>query len=336
VKRIVVHQFGDSDQLQLHELDTPAPGRGEVLIRVTAIGVNYADIMARRGQYKLVSGEPPFTPGLEAGGVIEAVGEAVPASRIGERATLSLQAPRGAGVGTYADHYVCPSADAITVPPGVPDDQLGSLWLTYLTAWSCLIHTQGLQPGTIVGLPAASSGVALAAAQIVRAHGGTTIGLTTSPGKVEQIEALPHSSFDHIVVTAGKEGAWGFDLKALTNKHGIDVFFDPVAAGAYLDTEIKSLAKYGTIWVYGLLGQTGPVDVTPLIRKHAAIRGWSVAEFAATEPEAAARGYQHILDRMADGSYAQHIHRRFPLADAADAHTYMEQSSHIGKIILQP
>lgn len=336
MKRIVVRQFGDADELQMVEEPTPEPGPGQVLVRVTSVGLNHADLMARRGQYRIASGEPPFTPGLEAGGVIHTVGPGVSAARIGERVIVGVDAPRQGGGGTYADHYVCQARQAIPAPAALPDDQLGCVWLPFLTAWGCLVWRQNLQPGAIVALPAASSAVAIAAGQIVRHLGGVAIGLTTSPGKVEQLQAMPGCAYDHIVVTAGKGGAWGRDLKALTDGHGIDVFFDPVAAGEYLDTEIKCLAPHGVIWVYGLLGEIGPVDVTPLIRKHAAIRGWAVGELAQAGPSAFTPGYRHILDGFADGTYTQELHRTFPLSQAAEAHRYMERGTHVGKMALIP
>ncbi|MCC7146077.1 MAG: zinc-binding dehydrogenase [Phycisphaeraceae bacterium] len=348
MKKVLVEQFGGIEQLKLVDQPLPQPGPGQVRVKLTSIGMNHADLMARRGEYRIASGDPPFTPGLEGGGVIEAVGPQVGDRAVGQRVILSPDAPRlaasggeksGLGGGTYRTHYLCPAAQTMLAPPAIPDDQLGALWLPYLTAWGCLVWKQNLKPGQIVALPAASSSVALAAAQIARALGAKTIGLTTSPQKRDTIMALPSCAFDQIITTRESDGAdrpWYKDLKAATDGRGVDVFFDPVAAGAYLDSEIRCLAPHGTVWVYGLLGKPGVVNVTPLIRLHAAIRGWAVAEIVAAGPQAFAPACRAILDGFADGRFKQELGGRYPLAEVGRAHEEMERGRHIGKLVLIP
>ncbi|MFP4223485.1 MAG: zinc-dependent alcohol dehydrogenase family protein [Phycisphaeraceae bacterium] len=343
MKQVIVEEFGGVDQLQLVELPTPDPQPGEVRVRLTSIGMNHADLMARAGKYKIASGEPPFTPGLEGGGVIEAVGEGVDESRLGQRVSISPDAPRISSPafvgGTYVTHYVCPADKALPAPDAVPDEQLGSLWLAYLTAWGCLVWKEGIGEGSVVALPAASSSVALAAAQIVKNLGGTTIGLTTSPQKVDALEAMDSAMYDHLVVTHEPDGEmrpWHRDMKRMTDGRGVDVFFDPVAAGPYLGKEILCLAQHGTVWVYGLLGQPGVVDVTPLIRKRAAVRGWVVGEVVGAGDEVWRRGCQEIFQGFESGAYRQHVDKTFPLDDVRAAHEEMEKGKHIGKLVLVP
>lgn len=340
--RIIIEKFGGIENLKVLNEPLPQPRPGEVRIQLTCIGMNHADLMARKGLYRLASGDPPFTPGLEGGGIIDMVGEGVSTRKVGDRVVIAPDVPRlaagGAG-GTYRSHYPCPAEGTFLAPANLPDDQLGALWLPYLTAWGALIWKHGIKPGQFVAMPAASSSVALAAAQIVKKHGGIAIGLTTSQGKVEAIKALPGCAFEHVVVTVGPDGQptqWFKDLKRITADHGVDVFFDPVAAGAYLDTEIKCLAQHGCIFVYGLLGKVDKVDVTPLIRKHAAIRGWALAELVAAGRSAWLPGCEHILAGFADGSYRQHIGGSFKLADVRHAQEEMEKGKHIGKLVMIP
>jgi len=125
-------------------------------------------------------------------------------------------------------------------------------------------------------------------------------------------------------------------MRDLTEDRGVDVFFDPVAAGEYLGSEIKSLATGGTVWIYGLLGGSGTVDLTPLIRKGAAIRGFAVNELISANETACAEGCRHILDRLAEGIYHQHVDRTFKLEDAAQAQQVMEAGDHVGKLVLVP
>lgn len=346
MKQVMVEAFGGSEQLQVQDVATPEPGAGEVRVKVTSIGMNHAELMGRRGEYKISTGEPPFIPGLECGGVIDAVGEGVDAGRVGERVVVSPDAPRlavagdaGAYGGTYRSVYICRDEQALTAPQALPDEQLGAVWLAYLTAWGCLVWMQQIKEGDIVALPAASSSVALAAAQIVKAKGGITIGMTTSPGKVEMLQSMDTAMFDHLVVTHDEKREmlkWYRDMKSITDGQGVDVFFDPVASGSYLTNEIRCLAKGGCIWVYGLLGSPDTVDVTPLIRLQASIRGWGLTQLvqqgaSVWRPEAEA-----VLQGFADGQFKQHIGGTFKLDDVQNAHIEMEKGHHIGKLVLVP
>jgi NADPH:quinone reductase-like Zn-dependent oxidoreductase len=334
--KIIVNAFGASDQLQVVELPdiTPAADSNQVVVRLTSIGLNHADLMARRGEYKLISGNPPFTPGLEGGGYIQAIGNRVTDRYVGQRVILTLDAPasNGIGQGTYQSHYLTTADKTIPVPDGIPDELLGTLWLPYLTAWGCLIGKQQLQPGQIVLLPAASSSVAIAASQVVKYYGGIAIGTTTSPDKVDQLQAMPEAEYDHLVVT--HERKWWREIRQLTDGKGPDVIFDPVAAGEFLNQEIRLLAHQGTLWIYGLLGKPDTVDVTPLIRKSAAIRGWLLNELSGTDQEQI--GYQHILEAVANHRYRLPVSAKFSLRDVRHAHEVMEQGRHIGKLILIP
>lgn len=341
MRQVLVERFGGPEVLELREVETPTPGPGEVLVRLTSIGMNHAELMGRRGQYKLSTGDPPFTPGIEGGGVIEAAGGGVPPGRVGERVSLAPDATRldrGRG-GTYRSHFVCDAEDALPAPDALPDDQLGAVWLPYLTAWGALLWKRDVQPGQFVACPAASSSTALAAAQVAKRRGCTTIGLTTSPRKQEQLR----DHFDHVVVThEQRDGGdrvmrkWHRDLKQLTDGKGVDVFFDPVAAGDYLSTEIRCLAQHGAVVVYGLLGSPGSVDVTPLIRKHAAIVGYVNDELFALGRDAWMAGVEHVFAGFTDGAYHQTLAATFPLDEAQRAHAEMQRGAHVGKLALIP
>lgn len=342
MRQVVVEQFGGPEVLELREVATPTPAAGQVRVQVISIGMNHADLMGRRGEYKLSTGDPPFTPGLEAGGVIDAVGDGVDASRVGTRVCLAPDAARlsKGRPGTYASHYVCDDDEALAAPDALPDDQLGAVWLPYLTAWGALVWKSELHPGQVVACPAASSSTALAATQIARRHGATVIGLTTSPHKAEVLA----ESFDHVVVTHERDAEtgertmrpWHREMKSLTGGRGVDVFFDPVAAGAYLNTEVRCLAQHGTIVVYGLLGTPGPVDVTPLIRKHASIVGYVNDELFTIGRAAWMPGVEHLFEGFASGAYRQTLAARFPLAEVQRAHVEMHRGAHVGKMVLLP
>ena len=339
-RQVVVEAFGGPDQLKVRPVDLPEVGPGQVRLRLTSIGMNHAELMGRRGEYRLSSGDPPFVPGLEGGGVIEAVGDGVPAERVGQRVTLAPDTPRGdsSSGGTYRSHYLCDADDALPAPDRLPDDQLGAVWLSYLTGWGCLIWKQNIQAGQVVAFPAASSSAALAGAQIARQVGCTTIGLTRGESKVDLLQ----KTYDHVLTThesvdgETRMRPWHRDIKRLTDSRGIDVIYDPVASGKYLDTEIKCLADGGCLWVYGLLGDTGPVDVTPLIRKRAAIRGWVLTELLEAGRDQWMAGVDYIFRQISEGRFEQVIGGRFPLDDVRRAHEAMESATHTGKLLLIP
>lgn len=339
MKKVVVEQFGESDVLKLKEFDLPTPGPGQVRIALTSVGVNQADIMARRGQYRISSGPCPFTPGIEGGGIIDAVGKGVKDRKVGQRIILSADAPRVPDGGTYRSHYIAPSHKTIVAPPSISNEQLGSLWLPYLTAWGCLVWKEKIKPGQFVGIPAASSGVGLAAAQIVKKEGAIPIAMTTSAEKIDALKNFPESAFLEFVVTHNPDGSmreWHRDLRNIAGRNGIDVFFDPVAAGPYLEMEIKSLAQGGTIWIYGLLGEPDVVNVTPLIIKSAALRGWVLYELTEKNLDAAQLGYKYILDGFESGEFRQRIANTFKLSEVRKAHETMQDAQHIGKLVLIP
>lgn len=343
---VQINRFGGPDVLKLKTQPTPEPGPMQVRVRVTSIGLNHADLLGREGHYKASTGEPPFVPGIEAGGIIEQAGDEVDASRIGERVVLAPTLPRpnaGPHGGTYRSHIVIDESLALIAPDALPDDQLGAVWLPYLTAWGCLAWKDQLKPGQIVGIPAASSSVGLAAAQVVKALGGTAIGLTSSPNKAHTLQALTTSRFDHLVVTHDKDEQgnrtmrpWHREIKQLTDGKGVDVYFDPVASGEYLSAEVRSIAKGGRIYIYGLLGDPGPVDLSPMIIRNASLHGWVLDQVAQAGDHAWQQACNDILQRFINGTFKQHIAGVYPLSEVQRAHEEMQQGRHIGKLVLVP
>lgn len=346
MQKIVVKQFGGPEVLELEESPTPEPGPGQVLVKLTSIGMNHADLMGRRGEYKASTGEAPYVPGIEGGGVIEAVGAGVDAGRLGQRVSLGPNVPRGVhgpDGGTYRSHMVVDADVALPAPDAIADEQLGTLWLAYLTAWGCLAWKADLQPGAIVGIPAASSSVGLAAAQVVKHLGGTTIGLTSSPDKIDAIRALDNHGFDHLLVTHDRDPAgnrtmrpWHREIKNLTEGHGVDVFFDPVASGGYLSTEVRCLAQGGRIYIYGLMGDPGAVDLSPMIIRQASLYGWVLYEIVSAGEAVWRPACEAIFAGFASGVFSQAIAGHYRLEDSQEAHVAMQSAKHVGKLVLMP
>jgi NADPH:quinone reductase-like Zn-dependent oxidoreductase len=219
----------------------------------------------------------------------------------------------------------------------VPEDHLGALWLAYLTAWGCIAWKQEIRTGEAVLITAASSPVAWAAAQIARSRGALTIGVTTSPAKATAMQGMPGNPYDHLIASRDGEGqprAWTNEVRRLTGTAGVRCVFDPVGAGAHMDQLIKVLGQGGTIWIYGLLGEVGPVNLFPLIRKWASIRGWLLGELVEQGP--LREGMEETLARVATGEWRLPIAASFPLGEVRRAHEVMATAKHLGKLILVP
>ena len=129
---------------------------------------------------------------------------------------------------------------------------------------------------------------------------------------------------------------WHRVIKTLTDGNGVDVYFDPVASGEYLSAEVRSLAKRGRIYIYGLLGDPGVVNLSPLIIKHASLHGWVLDEIVSAGDAVWQQACSDILHRFMDGTFEQHLAMTFPLSQARLAHESMEKGEHIGKLVLVP
>ncbi len=340
--RILVPQFGPPQVMHVVHEPMPQPGPGQVRVRLTSIGMNHADLMGRAGHYKLSTGEPPYTPGLEGGGVIDAIGPDVTDWQTGQRVLLGPHVPRGvqgAHGGTYRSHMIVSTDLLIAAPDAIDDDQLGAIWLTYLTAWGALVWKIGLQPGQFVAIPAASSGVGLAAAQVVRHFDAIPVGLTSSEDKAAAIA----EQFDHLVITHDRDDAgqrimrpWRQQIKQITDGHGIDVFFDPVAAGPYLTEEIRCLAPGGVLCFYGLLGKPDVVDLHPLIARRGRIETFLMSAMVEQGESVWRPACAAILELFQTGVFQQRVARTFALRDVVAAHEFMARDRHIGKLVLVP
>jgi len=200
-KRVICKKFGGPEVLSLIKEEIPQLQSDEVLVKITSIGMNHAELMARRGEYKISSGEPPFTPGMEAGGIIEEIGEKVLDRKKGDRVVLSPGVTRHGLNGSYISHFICSASETLSVPNSIPNEAIGAIWLSFLTAWGCFSWKQNLQPGQTVLIPAASSSVGIAASQVVKALGGIAFGATSHPEKLNRLIDMKVCTFEHILTT---------------------------------------------------------------------------------------------------------------------------------------
>jgi NADPH:quinone reductase len=320
MKAIQVHRFGGPEVLELHEVPTPKPGPGQVLVRVHAAGVNPYDTYMRNGTYA-IKPQLPYTPGSDAAGTVESVGEGVkkvkPGNRVYTARTLT---------GAYAEYALTDEAQVNILPEKILFTQGAGLWVPYGTAYHALHHQAEARPGETLLIHGASGGVGTAAVQFARAMGMTVIGTASSQRGMDLIKKEgAHHVFDH----SKPEHADGI-MKA-TGGRGVDVILE-MLANVNLATDLKLLAFRGRTIV---IGNRGEITINPreLMGRRASVRGftlWAATEAEVTEIHAA------IAAGLENGTLRPIVGKEIPLKDAAQAHLEVLAPGSFGKIALVP
>jgi NADPH:quinone reductase-like Zn-dependent oxidoreductase len=333
-KVVRIHEVGGPDVLQVERLPVPIPAEGEVRIKVQAIGLNRAEVMFRTGQYL----EQPIFPsriGLEAAGIVDAVGTGVEQLRIGDKVAVAT-GQSIAAYGTYGEIALVPARSAIPYPNNLTPVEAASVWVQYLTSYFAFVDVASVRPGQFLLITAATGGAGLGAIQIGRLLGATTIATTRSASKKPNLLA---AGADHVVVS-GEE-----DLVARVNEitagRGADVIFDPVA-GDQLSVLADAVARNGKILLYGALG--GMNTSYPLwkaFERNFDLQSYMVYNFCghpdfglARDEKAFARAVEFINRNLALGRLKPIISKTLPLDDIREAHRYMESNEQVGKIVV--
>jgi len=323
VKAILVRQFGEPDVMRLEQVPDPAPGPGEVLLRVRAAGVNPVDTYIRKGVYARKP-ELPYTPGADAAGTVEAVGEGISWPMPGAR--VYIAGTVGASLGTYAELTLCRASQAYPLPDNVSFEQGAAVAVPYGTAWRALVQRGGARPGETVLVHGASGGVGIAAVQIARAAGLRVLGTAGS----ERGEALVREQGADEVFDHRAPGYTDRILEA-TGGRGVNLVVE-MLANVNLARDLTLLARYGRVVVVGNRGTT-EIDPRQAMSRDADIRGLILFN---TPPEEMASIHAALGAGLRDGTLRPVVGQRFPLADAARAHTAVLAPGAFGKIVLVP
>ena len=312
-----------SKNLTLTQRPMPEPGADDVLIRVTAAGVNRPDVAQRHGVYPPPPGASDI-PGLEIAGVVERVGTAVKTLKAGDKVCALVTG------GGYADYCAAPAAQCLPIPKGLSDVEAASLPETFFTVWSNVFDRGRLTTGESLLVQGGSSGIGVTAIQIAKALGNTVYATAGTDEKCRACEALGadkainYRNEDFVEV-----------IKQLTNKKGVNVTLDMVG-GSYVAREVACAADDGRIVLIAFLdGPEAKFDIMTVMRKRLSITGSTLR--ARPVPFKAAIGQQlreKVWPLIEAGKIKPVIYRTFPLEQAMDAHKLMESSAHIGKIVL--
>lgn len=320
MKAIRVHEFGEPETMLLEEMPDPEAGPGLVVVKIHAVGVNPVDTYIRAGTYHLKP-DLPFTPGQEAAGVVEKVGDGVttvnPGYRVYTSATLT---------GSYAEKTLCDGSAVHPLPDNVSFEQGAAINVAYGTAYQALFQRAKAIPGEVVLINGATGAVGIAAVQLAKSAGLTVIGTGgTEKGRQLVMDQGAHHVLDHTA------SAYHEAVLSLTDGHGADVIIE-LLANVNLGNNLIVVARDGRIVV---VGSRGTVEINPrdaMVRR-ASIIGMLL--FNATEEEKASTR-SALYAGLAAGTLNPVVERRFSISEAAKAHHKVMEPGAFGKIVMIP
>jgi NADPH2:quinone reductase len=306
--------------LRLEEVADPRPGPGQVLVRVRAIGVNPVDVYIRTGAHA-VKPPLPYTPGMDAAGLVEMVGEEVEGVAVGDRVYVA-----GTLGGAYAELVLCNQSQVYPLPDAVSFQQGAAVNVPYATAYRALFFRGEARPGEVVLIHGASGGVGVAASQLARAAGLTVVGT----GGSDEGRKLVREQGAHYVLDHHAPGYLD-QLRALTKGRGVDLILE-MLANVNLGKDLDVLAPKGRVVV---VGSRGPVEINPraLMGRDASIIGMSLMNGSPQELSAI---HAALVAGLENGTLRPVVGREMPLADAARAHEAVMEPGAYGKLVLIP
>lgn len=323
MKAIQFHEYGDADVLRLVNLPVPELKQGEVLIRVQATGVNFADILQRRNIY-VYTPSLPFIPGSEVAGTIEALGADVPSFFVGQRVVALVQK------GGYAEYVVAPHYLAAVLPEEIDFDLGAAIILQGLTAFHMLKTVAHLHSGQTVLVHSAAGGVGTLAVQLAKLFGAKQVIATA--GSLEKLELARSLGADTLVNYRAPD--WQEQVMGATDGKGVDVILEALG-GEVFHKSLECLAIGGQLIVYGRSSGSTVFDPSFLINKNQTVTGFWLTWFL-ENPLQYTESLNTLFEYVKQGQLNVNIGDVFPLEQAAKVHHLLESRSTQGKLILKP
>lgn len=321
MRAVIVRAFGGPEVMQVEQVAEQAPGAGQVRVRIHAAGVNPVDAYIRTGTY---ARKPalPYTPGMDFGGVVEAIGDGVTRFRVGDRVYGHARDTHGA----YADGGVFHESDLEPLPARASFEQGAALGVPYATAWRSLFLRARAKAGETVLVHGASGGVGVAALQMARAAGLHVIGTAGTPEGV----ALAQAQGAHAVLNH-RDAGYTDRLLELTNGRGADVILE-MLANVNLDRDLDLVGRYGRIVI---IGNRGRADIDPrkIMGKDVNVLGMTLFN---TTPAEMVEIHAGLVAGLESGALAPVVRERLSLEEAPLAHTRVLEAGAYGKIVLVP
>ncbi|WP_328495312.1 NAD(P)H-quinone oxidoreductase [Streptomyces sp. NBC_00414] len=323
MRAITIPEPGGPEALVWDEVPDPVPGEGEVLVEVVASAVNRADLLQRQGFYDPPPGASPY-PGLECSGRVAALGPGTSGWEVGDEVCALLSG------GGYAEKVVVPAGQLLPVPEGVDLDKAAALPEVSCTVWSNVFMISHLRPGETLLVHGGSSGIGTMAIQLAKAVGAKVAVTAGSKAKLDFCAELGAD-----VLVNYREQDFVEEIKAATDGVGADVILDNMGA-KYLDRNVTALAANGRLAIIGMQGGAkGELNIGALLSKRGAVTATSLRARPAGEKAAiVAAVREHVWPLIAGGHVRPIVDQELPMSDAAAAHRVLEESSHIGKVLL--
>ncbi|WP_460067729.1 NAD(P)H-quinone oxidoreductase [Streptomyces sp. YKOK-I1] len=320
---ITIPEPGGPEALVWDEVPDPVPAEGEVLVEVVAGAVNRADILQRQGFYDPPPGASRY-PGLECSGRIAALGPGVSGWSVGDEVCALLSG------GGYAEKAAVPAGQLLPVPEGLDLRQAAALPEVTCTVWSNVFMVAQLRPGETLLVHGGSSGIGTMAIQLAKAVGAR---VAVTAGTKEKLERCAELGAD--ILIDYREQDFVAELKAATGGAGADVILDNMGA-TYLDRNVRSLAVNGRLAIIGMQGGIkAELNIAALLTKRAAISATSLRARPLAEKTAiVAAVREHVWPLLEAGHVRPVVDREIPMSDAAAAHRVVEESGHVGKVLL--
>jgi NADPH2:quinone reductase len=321
MKAVFVTRLGGPEVLEYMEVEKPVPAPNQVLIRVAATSVNFADIKSRYGNYHN-AGQPPFIPGLDVAGTIEAVGSEVNGLKVGQRV---IAFPKN---GSYAEYVAVDQALTFPIPDALDFDTAAACPIVSFTSYKLLADVARLEKGETVLIHAAAGGVGTTAIQLAKLLGaGMVIGAV---GSLEKAGAAEDAGADHTISYEGLVEK----VNQLTNGQGADVILDSLA-GAIAEQSLSCLAPYGRLVNFGnASGSAGQFATKDLHSSCRSVLGFSLGTTRNKRPHLLQSAADVVLPYLAEGRLRMKISRKFALSEAGEAQAWVESRKSTGKVIL--
>ena len=322
MKAVVCTEFAPIEALQVADFAAPVAGPGEVVIAVTAAGVNYPDVLMVQGKYQ-TKPALPFVPGSECSGHVAALGEGVSGFAVGQPVVAFT------GTGSFAEQVRVPATQVWAAPDGLPLDTAAGIAITYGTSYHALKDRAALRSGETLLVLGAGGGVGLTAVELGKRMGARVIAAASS---AEKLELARTQGADELVNY--REEDLRERLKALTGGKGVDVVYDPVG-GADSIIAVRSLAWGGRFLVIGFAGGEIPqIPANLLLLKSASALGVLWGNSLRADPGPQGENMRQILSWLADGSLKPVIDRRYPLGEIVGALKHLDGRAVRGKVLL--
>ncbi|ELY76888.1 quinone oxidoreductase family protein [Natrinema pallidum] len=324
MRAIEVSEYGDSEQLEVIEAEKPEPGEGEVRIDIEAAGINFADIMQRRGHYP-DGPEAPYVPGMEAAGVVDAVGDGVEELSEGDRVVGMLD------TGGYAESVTAPADLLFPIPDAMRFEEAAGFPVQFLTAHACLFEWGGLEANESVLIQAAAGGVGTAAVQLASNAGAEVFGTASTQEKLDLAADL---GCDHPINYTETDFREVVDEE--TDGEGVDLVLESVGDDVF-ERSLDAMAHFGRMVTYGVAsGVPAEVSNQRLLFENKTVKGFHLGQAATHDPSRVMKAVPELTDGFASGDLEVILGESFALEDAAEAHQYIEDRKSSGKVVLKP